>query len=607
MILCVGILAAVGLKTTDGLFGAAFFAVFTVGLLIFTWRLGIYLKRVWARKDVLDQRQKEMGLVLNHLNAAVFFYKPGTDRVVDAEGIHKVYGYQAEERIDQAPAFWCDYTHLDDRKTVKELETIAESGETVSRDYRIRTDDGLEKWVEDRAHPMKDANGNVERISRVIVDITGRKQAEAKINYMAYHDALTGLPNRYMFNQFLEQSLARAKRHKLVMGLMFLDLDRFKLINDSLGHSQGDELLKQVSKRLETCVRESDVVSRNGGDEFIILSDNVNEEEIKTIARRIIDRFSEPFVLKEHDVFSSPSIGISLYPNHGEDAETLVQHADAAMYLAKEQGKNTFQFYRNDLHTIASQKMRLESELRKALKHERFMLYYQPQFDLQSHTLVGLEALLRWNHEEYGFMPPSDFISLAEETGLIIPIGDWALKQVCQQLKSWTEAGFSPVPVAVNISSRQFRDEKFVERVRDVLRETDIDPRYIELEITESVMQDIRQTLMTLQELRELGVSIAIDDFGTGWSSLSVLKNLSIDTVKIDWTFVYDIVDNENTASIVKTMIDIGLNLNLKVVAEGIENEGQKRLLQQYRCKVGQGYFLWLPKPPEEIESLLIH
>ncbi|WP_209121362.1 bifunctional diguanylate cyclase/phosphodiesterase [Alkalihalobacillus sp. BA299] len=439
----------------------------------------------------------------------------------------------------------------------------------------------------------------------VVRDITSRKEAEEKIHHMAYHDMLTGLPNRYTYNDHMEKALARAKRNNQQLAVMFIDLDRFKFINDTLGHKAGDDLLIQVSKRLVNSVREADIVVRLGGDEFIILLENITASQSKEIAERIIQAFTASFILQENEeFFTSPSIGISIYPYDGQDAETLTKHADQAMYLAKKRGKNNYQFYIHEKESIVDRKIKLERGLKKAIDNDEFKLYYQPKIELSTRKIYGVEALLRWEHPELGFVPPYEFIPIAEEIGMIIPIGTWVLQKACTQNKKWQSKGIK-VKINVNVSAVQFEDS-FLDQVKETLHKTHLKPEFLGLEITESVMQNIAESSVIIQEIKSIGVKISIDDFGTGYSSLSVLNKLPIDYVKIDQSFINEILTNVNTALLVKTIIEMGKNLNFALIAEGIETEQQAEFLIQNGCHYGQGFFYSSPLPADEVEKLLM-
>jgi diguanylate cyclase (GGDEF)-like protein/PAS domain S-box-containing protein len=436
-------------------------------------------------------------------------------------------------------------------------------------------------------------------------DITERKEAEKTIQNMAYYDSLTGLPNRNRFRHHLNEVLTQ--QEDKMLAVLFLDLDRFKIINDTKGHTVGDLILQKVAKRIEKAVQNEGFVSRQGGDEFIILLEDIMKERVSFVAQRILCEFSKPLEVNNQEFFVTPSIGISLYPADGMDEETLIKNADTAMYQAKEHGKNNFRFYSSNLNGISIRKMELENGLRKALEQNQLMLHYQPQVSLATGELVGIEALIRWNHPEHGFIAPSEFIPLAEETGLIVPIGKWVLREACKQRKEWDNAGFHSFPVAVNISVRQFEDDHLIEYISAVLDEVGLEANHLELEITESIMQNLENSTIILNQLKERGVLLSIDDFGTGYSSLSYLKYLPIDKIKIDKSFVDDIIYHSNQGIMVKTIIDMGLNLNFVVIAEGIETEEQLSFLQKNECKIGQGYFFSKPIPADQMEEYLLY
>lgn len=425
-----------------------------------------------------------------------------------------------------------------------------------------------------------------------------------RISFLAYYDNLTGLPNFYLFKEKLNKVIISSKRKDQRHAIMFLDLDRFKMVNDIMGHHVGDLLLKQVSNRVSRTVSKENLVSRQGGDEYILLLRNIEKEKAAQLAESILSVFKEPFLLEKREFFVSPSIGISLYPFHGVEVETLIKHANMAMYSAKKQGGNNFQFYVSDSLNIVEQKNKIENALRKALENNEFTLHYQPQFDLETGEIEGVEALIRWESKEMGSVPPSEFISIAEETGLIIPIGHWVIKTACMQNKVWQNQGFPKIKVAVNVSVRQIEELGFLSSVQGILNETELNPEYLSIEITESIMQDFKQSLEILIEFKKMGMQIAIDDFGTGYSSLNVLKYLPIDYIKIDQSFIRDLSSNKNTAAIVKMIIDMGSESNLKLIAEGIETERQMQFLIESRCHLGQGFLLSRPIPANEITNI---
>lgn len=469
-------------------------------------------------------------------------------------------------------------------------------------EFQVKRLDGRKIDVELTAMPILYEG----RMASQIVgrDITERKKAEKTIETMAYYDSLTGLPNRNKFRQHLNHIINQEDGQ--MVAVLFLDLDRFKMINDTKGHTVGDLLLQKVAERLKIAVRNEGMVSRQGGDEFIILLENTNKEKVTKTAQRILDAFSSSIDLDHQEFFITPSIGISLYPKNGKDEETLIKHADTAMYLAKEQGKNNFQFYTPILDGLSLRKMELENGLRKALEQNHLLLHYQPQVDISTGEMVGIEALVRWPHPEHGYISPAEFIPLAEETGLIVPLGKWVLKEACQQMKNWHELGERAIPIAVNISVRQIQDEAFVEYIKHILSEVGLEAQYLELEITESIMQNIEKSTKILNQLKEIGVKLSIDDFGTGYSSLSYLKHLPIDTIKIDKSFVDDIVNHSSQGTMVKAIIDMGHNLKFMVIAEGIETKEQVQYLKENGCHIGQGYYFSRPLPASEINDIFI-
>ncbi|WP_226670860.1 GGDEF and EAL domain-containing protein [Metabacillus litoralis] len=443
------------------------------------------------------------------------------------------------------------------------------------------------------------------KVARLAVgrDITERKKADEIIHQMAYYDALTGLPNRNMFKKHLNNRLLNNTGENLAV--LFLDLDRFKVINDTKGHSTGDLVLQIVAKQLTEAVQNAGLVSRQGGDEFLILLDDTTNEKVETISQRIITAFSQPIYIEDDEFFVTPSIGISLFPEDGQDQEMLIKNADTAMYLAKDRGKNNYQYYNPSLNKLSTRKMKLEVALRKAIEKDELTICYQPQIELSTRKIVAVEALLRWNHPKYGGISPVEFIPIAEETGLIVPIGRWVLQKVSEQHKQWKEAGLTSLRVAVNVSVRQIQENDFADDVKRTIQEYKLNPLDLELEITESIMQNIENSTIVLNELKNLGVTISIDDFGKGYSSLSYLKHLPIDKIKIDKSFVDDISHSSNNGSIAKAIIDMGHNMNFTIVAEGIEEVQQVEFLMKNFCEYGQGYYFSKPVSADEVLSIV--
>jgi diguanylate cyclase (GGDEF)-like protein len=436
------------------------------------------------------------------------------------------------------------------------------------------------------------------------------RQRTAELNHLAYHDALTDLPNRILFEDRLTQALILAKRHRQALGMLFLSLDGFKKVHDTLGHAIGDRLLQKVAERLRSSAHQGETVARFEGDEFALLLTQIGgteDEDVVEVIFQINESLKLPFLVDDHELFITVSIGISLYPDDGADAPTLLKNADAALYRAREQGGNNYQFYTADMNDKAMKRLTLENSLRRALERSEFEVYYQPVLDINTRKIVGMEALLRWHHPELGLIQPAEFIPLAEDTGMIVPIGEWVLRMACTQSKSWQEAGFAPLSLAVNLSGRQFQQQNLSEVVARILQETGLNSHNLELELTESsIMKNAEGAVRTLSELKAMGVKIAIDDFGTGYSSLGYLKRLPIDTLKIDRSFVSDVTTDPDDAALVMAIITLAHNLRLKVIAEGVDSEEQLRFLHLLRCDEWQGYFFSKPLPVEAFEELLL-
>lgn len=470
--------------------------------------------------------------------------------------------------------------------------------------------DGIEAAIEDSAAPIHDRRGQVTGAVMVFHDVSKARAMSLRMSYLAQHDDLTDLPNRILLNDRLTQAMALARRHRRKLAVLFLDGDRFKHINDTLGHAIGDRLLQSVAQRLLACVRSSDTVSRQGGDEFVILlSEVTHARDAAVSADKILQALSTPHRIDQHDVHLTVSIGIVTYPDDGTDAETLLKNADFAMYDAKNNGRNNYQFFKPDMNVRAMERQSLESGLRDAIERQEFVLHYQPRMNLETGAIIGVEALIRWRHPERGLVPPVQFIPIAEENGLIVPIGRWVLREACHQARAWQDAGLRPMRIAVNVSAVELRAKDFVAGVRDTLTESGLDPRYLELELTETFLmqdsKDSKSTAAVLQALKGMGVQLALDDFGTGYSSLSYLKRFPIDTLKIDQSFVRDLTTDADDASIVTAVISMGKSLHMGVVAEGVETREQLAFLQEQSCPEGQGYYFSRPVAAEEFTLLL--
>lgn len=509
----------------------------------------------------------------------------------------KLTGYTNEEAIGQSPQILKSGMHKPEY--YKQLWDTITSGKVWRGEFYNKKKNGEFYWENASISPLTNEEGVITHFIAVKEDITERKKSEETILKMAYHDQLTGLPNRVLLIDRLNHLLAQGRRNKRLAAILFLDLDNFKHINDSLGHDEGDNLLKDVSERLKKHTRSCDTLARHGGDEFIILIDDLKKvENITKVVERIFSEFKKPFVLNGQVCFVTTSIGISIYPDDGEDGNTLLKNADIAMYRAKEEGKNTYQLYKPAMTERTIEIIKMKSMLRTAIENEEFILHYQPQVNISTGDIIGLEALVRWQNPERGLIYPGTFIPLAEDTGLIVPIGEWVLHTACAQNKSWQDKCLKPTKVAVNLSVRQLMQKDFVGMVKRILKDTKLDPGYLELEVTESmVMEDIESNIEILHELKSLGIRISIDDFGTGYSSFEYLKQMPIDMLKIGMPFVRDIIESPDDAAIATSIIQVGHIMNLEVIAEGVETIEQFRLLRTLLCDNVQGFLVSKPLP----------
>ncbi len=509
----------------------------------------------------------------------------------------KLTGYHAESLLGKSFRTIMDAEEAE--KGIAQLEKTLQ-GESDHFDIRIIHSNGKQIEVNITTLPIF-VDLKMVGVFVIAKDITKRKQSEEMIHYLAYHDTLTGLPNRRRFYHRLAEELKDGTEN---VAVMFLDLDRFKIINDTLGHSAGDLLLKEVAVRLKRCIKKKDMVSRLGGDEFTAIFPEVNREMMEDLAKRILSVLAQPFLIHEEEIYITPSIGFSIYPTDGENAETLIKNADTAMYCAKEEGKNRYHFFTPEMKDTVNRKMMMENDLRKALKRGELDVYYQPQIEISTGRMIGLEALIRWHHPKYGLISPAQFIPLAEETGLIVPIGEWVLWTACKQNKSWQQAGFPPLRVAINFSVPQFFDNNLIHMLNKVLEETKLEPRYLEIEISESIaIHNTEKVVEKMQLIRKMGIQISIDDFGTGYSSLSYLKKLPLDKLKIDQSFVRCIAESADDAAIVKAIIAIANSLKLDIVAEGVEKQEQLNFLHQLGCNEYQGYLFSRPLPAKDLEK----
>ncbi len=525
----------------------------------------------------------------------------------------RIFGCECESSKERSsPCMAC--VHPEDLHKIRQNREKAQRGEYPdSLDYTVLTSDGEKRHIHEQILLTFNSQGQPKKAIGTVQDITGRKQAEALIERQARFDALTELPNRRHLLERMEEGLARAKRHGNTGALMFLDLDHFKTINDSLGHQVGDQLLIEVASRLRDSVRREDLVARHGGDEFVVLLSEFSDDPELTasnaqrIAEKIQSALCAPFLISGHELHISPSLGISLFPTTDENVHDILKHADTAMYKAKEEGRNAIRFYRPSMQTKADERLSLEKDLRLALERDEFSLHYQPQVDSKG-NLIGLEALLRWQHPHRGMVPPSTFIPVAETSGQIIPIGEWVMENACSQLRQWADLGLAGEIryISINVSPRQFHLQDFPERVEQALHSSGISPSRLKLELTEGIMiKKLSDTINKMRRLKELGVSIAIDDFGTGYSSLTYLKKLPISQLKIDRSFVQDIAVDTNDAAIVETIISMARHLGLDVVAEGVETSEQLEFLRSRGCHTFQGYYFSRPLDNNALEIWL--
>src|SRR3984885_11116798 len=522
----------------------------------------------------------------------------------------KMTGWSSHEAVGRAMAEVLQIVDSTSHETIPNpMERAVEQDRTVHLPLNcllIRRD-GFEIPIEDSVSPIHDREGQATGAVIVFRDVSVAQAMTLQMTHTAQHDFLTALPNRILLNDRVSQAITSAPRHMKKVAVLFLDLDGFKHINDSLGHPIGDKLLQSVAGRLVGCVRDSDTVSRQGGDEFVVLLSEVDEPEDAAItARRMLQTVAEAHSIDRHDLHVTASIGLSVYPDDGLDAETLIKNADTAMYQAKENGRQSYQFFKPAMNVRAVERQFIEEGLRRALERQEFALHYQPKINLRTGEITGAEALIRWTHPVRGPIAPVDFIPVAEECGLILPIGAWVLRQACAQARTWMDAGLPVTSMAVNVSAMEFRDKNFLDGLFGILSETGFDPRFLELELTESVlMKRAEFTAAILQTLRKRGVQVAVDDFGTGYSSLSYLRKFPVDALKIDQSFVRQISTSGDDTTIVKAVIGMARSLKLRVIAEGVETLEEVAFLRAYRCEEAQGYYFSPPVPAQQFGLLL--
>ena len=555
-------------------------------------------KRLIVAETALRDTEARLAKTQQIARMGSWEWNPTTGKLSCSDGIGRLLGVTPLKLNAITLDRLCQFIHPADFDRVRGcVELLLCTGKSFDIECRIVCEDGTELVVNGQGEIDLQAEGATRMLCGTLLDITERKKAEGEIQQLAYYDTLTGLPNRTLCQDRLRQAIAQAHRERRMVGVLILDLDRFKSVNDTLGHLYGDRVLKLVAGRLSGLLRESDTVGRLGGDEFVLILTAVSQaQDIHEIAAKILSEVAVPLRLDLHEVFTTGSIGVAVYPMDGEDVHALLKNADIAMYKAKELDKNNYQFFSTEMNVQIMERIMLEASLRRALAGSEFFLVYQPQIEVNTGRIIGMEVLIRWRHPDLGMIEPDTFISVAEETGLILPIGEWVLRTACARNKAWQDAGFVKLRMAVNVSARQFKQKNLVETIEGVLAETGLDPEYLELELTEStIMTNALDAAQTLRRLKAMGVSLSIDDFGTGYSSLSYLKHFAMDRLKIDQSFVHEISTNPDDAAIAEAIIAMGHSLNLKVIAEGVELKGQLEFLRSKNCDEIQGYLLSRP------------
>jgi diguanylate cyclase (GGDEF)-like protein/PAS domain S-box-containing protein len=566
-----------------------------------------YMLRASAAINALKQNQRRLSNAQRIGEMGDWEWDVRQGRVSASEQAWRIFGRDSGLGALEDDQFLTT-VHEDDVERVRQAcERAIANGDDFAIEHRVIARGGALRHVHQQVEVLEqDESGRAVRLAGAVHDITRRKDAEEQVRRLAYFDTLTGLPNRLLFTEQLIKALAHAERHNQQLAVLFIDLDDFKRVNDTLGHGAGDDLLKQIGLRLAGSIRnldsvtrtgfddDSNTIARLGGDEFIVLLNNVHQEfDAGSVARRLVAALAEPVMVQGSELYVSCSVGVATYPGDGIDIETLLMNADTAMYRAKEAGRGGFQFYDRSMNARARERLQMETLLRHAIERNEFVLHYQPRIDLASGRIVGAEALIRWQHPHRGLLPPKEFIPLAEEAHLVIPIAEWVIAAVCKQVSAWQAAGLTPIPIAVNLAAPHLRERALPELVERVLREHSLPASLLEIEVTESIlMHDPELSLANARRLAELGVSLSIDDFGTGYSSLSYLKRLPIASLKIDQSFVRDIATDPDDAAIITAIIAMAHSLNLRVVAEGVETEAQRRFLENHGCDEFQGFLV---------------
>jgi len=559
---------------------------------------------ITIRRQVEEQMHKLSSAVEQTADAVMITNDQGVIEYVNP-AFEQMSGYPARDLDGQTPKIF--KSGKQNEKFYRALWETLKAGETFSDVFINRRPDGSLYYEEKTITPIREPGMGVKHFVSTSRDITDRIETEKQLKFLAHHDILTDLPNRTLFLDRLKQALASARWHERAVAVLFMDVDRFKNINDTLGHEAGDQLLRELAERLSGALRDRDTIARFGGDEFVILLDDVAQiSDVDKLVKKIHESLESPFSIKGSEFHVTASIGISLYPTDGEDSSTLLRNADMAMYRAKDDWRNSYEFYSADMTTRAFERLTLENSLRQALDKEEFLVYYQPQVDIESGDIIGVEALLRWQHPQLGLVTPDNFIPLLEDTGLIIPVGEWVLQTACRQVMEWHRSGFESLRMAINLSSRQFSSSDLIEKIQQILERCELSASHLELEITESLlMSHVGKEQQLFEILADLGVRLAIDDFGTGYSSLSYLRRFPIDTIKIDRSFVIGIPEDADNAAITEAIVRLGQALRLDLVAEGVETKEQLNYLQSIGCRMVQGFLFSRPLPAEEIGRLL--
>ena len=557
-------------------------------------------------EETIRQSEERYRTILDEMADAYFEVDIAGNFIFVNDAISRHLGYSREELLGASFRGQLDKEEYEKvYKIFGKIYTTGKPEKVIS--YKVIRKDGTTAFAEIAGLPLQNQKGEIVGFRGIGRDITERRQMEEEIKHMSTHDSLTGLPNRVMFSQLLNHALASAKRYNRQVAILFIDLDRFKVINDTLGHEAGDQLLKEVARRLTQAVRAVDIAARFGGDEFVILIEELGDlGQVETVAERILSAILEPINLSNEECRVTASIGISVFPKDAQDEQSLMKNADMAMYLAKEEGKNNYQFYTKDIQSRSLERLSIETNLRFALERNELSLHYQAKVDFKTNVITGVEALLRWHNPQLGVVTPTQFIPVAEESGLILAIGRWALKTACAQNVAWQKQGLPTVCMAVNLSVRQLADDNLIDDIRTALIDSGMAPHLLELEITESMMmRNPERMISILAKIKSLGVHLAIDDFGTGYSSLAQLKHFTVDTLKVDRSFIRNIPHDSNDKAITEAIISMGKTLSLTVVAEGVETIDQLNFLKDISCDEMQGYYFSKPIASEQFADLL--